>query len=454
MTSISKEQCVEFAQLDELYLHHWRLLTGITSSKDESFIYSKEGIFLAQYTDEELSKLTPCEQFEIGEFCATEPLLFPCRPSKLLHFIDNLVLGDFNVPDDFREAVGMTPAVKSNTLRPDAWKKWLDKPRVRLWEAVALSMGIDPGQVSREAGAGWSGWEVGVETSNLATDAAEFCSRLKQACSHADANGGTLKLHPPLKPAWGEVITDDLVNHAVGLADFSRWAKLMGWNLPGDLLEVGEKQKADAEFTGTFAEVVSNGQAIDWRYWMSMKTLTASQSSRLMVGLDPDIFTSLDHNGPARDDTSGLRDRARKIERLALNHGMAEGTALEWLSWAKCNGFSIHRLFVVEVESKVAPAQIGVEQTPLVTESEAPDSVEHKAHVTAPARPLPAQRFQENEILRVIAELGHDPIALPKDQNGKPGIKAKVRSKLNFTPTVFNKAWERLSSTKEIIKPK
>lgn len=246
----------------------------------------------------------------------------------------------------------MTTAVKSNTIRPSAWQQWLGKPRVRLWEAIALSLGIDPEQVSREAGAGWAGWEVGVETSNLETDTAEFCSRLKKACSHADVNGGALRLHTPLKPAWGEAISNDLVNHAVGLADFVHWAKLMGWNLPGELLGAADEQKAEAEFTGTFAEVVSNGKAIDWRYWMSMKTLAASQSSRLMVGLDPDVFTSLDHNGPTRNDTSGQRDRARKIERLALNHGMADGTASEWLSWAKCNGFSIHRLFAIEVEGR------------------------------------------------------------------------------------------------------
>lgn len=105
MADISKEKCIELAQLFELKLHHWRLLTGVTSSKDDSFTYKKEGIFPVQHTDDELSKLTAAEQFEIGEFCASEPLLFPCLPSELLHFIDNLILGDFSVPDDFREAV-------------------------------------------------------------------------------------------------------------------------------------------------------------------------------------------------------------------------------------------------------------------------------------------------------------------------------------------------------------
>ena len=88
-------------------------------------------------------------------------------------------------------------------------------------------------------------------------------------------------------------------------------------------------RKADAEFTGTFNEVVSNGRSINWCYWMSMKALTASQSSRLMVGLDPDIFTNLDHNGPTRNDTSKQRGRARDIERLALNLGMTVSISVQ-----------------------------------------------------------------------------------------------------------------------------
>ena len=70
------------------------------------------------------------------------------------------------------------------------------------------------------------------------------------------------------------------------------------------------------------------------------------------------------------------------------------------------------------------------------------------------AKPIARQRFQEEEILRVIGELGHDPKRLPKDIYGKPGVKADVRAKLAFTPTVFDKAWERLSKSNDIVKLK
>ncbi|CAG9270268.1 hypothetical protein BCEP4_60126 [Burkholderia cepacia] len=68
----------------------------------------------------------------------------------------------------------------------------------------------------------------------------------------------------------------------------------------------------------------------------------------------------------------------------------------------------------------------------------------------APAKPPLQQRHQENEILRVIRELGEDPARLPKQTPGKPGIKAAVRAKLAFSGKVFDLAWERLRKNGEI----
>ncbi len=65
-------------------------------------------------------------------------------------------------------------------------------------------------------------------------------------------------------------------------------------------------------------------------------------------------------------------------------------------------------------------------------------------------RPKPQQQFQEDEILRVIAELKYTATALPKAPNGKSGVKAQVRTSLSFPPGVFNKAWERLRQREAI----
>ena len=55
----------------------------------------------------------------------------------------------------------------------------------------------------------------------------------------------------------------------------------------------------------------------------------------------------------------------------------------------------------------------------------------------------------------LIRDEGHDPLKLPKNEPGKPGIKAKVRKALKSNPiftgaTVFEKAWERLRNGNEI----
>lgn len=65
-------------------------------------------------------------------------------------------------------------------------------------------------------------------------------------------------------------------------------------------------------------------------------------------------------------------------------------------------------------------------------------------------RPKSQQRFQEDEILRVIKQLGYTPESLPKQTTGKPWVKSAVKSELSFSVSVFNKAWERLRADKRI----
>lgn len=84
-------------------------------------------------------------------------------------------------------------------------------------------------------------------------------------------------------------------------------------------------------------------------------------------------------------------------------------------------------------------------------------SVAAKSNSAPQSQPLMRQPYQEQEILRVIKELGHDPKNLPKDNPGKSGIKAAVKSKLPTSmtgTTIFNKAWDRLSGANEIVKLK
>ena len=66
--------------------------------------------------------------------------------------------------------------------------------------------------------------------------------------------------------------------------------------------------------------------------------------------------------------------------------------------------------------------------------------------------PQPRQRCQEREILSVIREKGYDPKALPVQKRGTKGVKSEVRASLkNYSPSVFDKAWDRLRSQMEIM---
>lgn len=90
-------------------------------------------------------------------------------------------------------------------------------------------------------------------------------------------------------------------------------------------------------------------------------------------------------------------------------------------------------------------------QNELVEPQSAPDP--------APVSDEPVSRSaaQDAVILETIRRVGHEPLSLPKNDAGKPGIKAAVRGELVAKHKLFpqggrqfDKAWDRLSAFKEI----
>lgn len=72
-----------------------------------------------------------------------------------------------------------------------------------------------------------------------------------------------------------------------------------------------------------------------------------------------------------------------------------------------------------------------------------------------PAKALQRTAAQDSAILCEIGKQGYDPLALPKNFAGKPGVKAAIRAALSQNSlfaggTVFNKAWERLTARADI----
>lgn len=94
-----------------------------------------------------------------------------------------------------------------------------------------------------------------------------------------------------------------------------------------------------------FAEYVSNGAFINWPYWVGkMPILTPQQAARLMAGLDPDIFESLDAR-PNRNDATQRCTHAKYIERLAIAEQITNLSPSKWLKWADKHAFEVHDAF-------------------------------------------------------------------------------------------------------------
>ncbi len=75
---------------------------------------------------------------------------------------------------------------------------------------------------------------------------------------------------------------------------------------------------------------------------------------------------------------------------------------------------------------------------------------------TPPQKAVPKSVAQDTALLQVIGHLGHEPMSLPKNTKGRPGVKAEIKRvalKQNglFTASSFKHAWERLSKSGDIL---
>lgn len=78
---------------------------------------------------------------------------------------------------------------------------------------------------------------------------------------------------------------------------------------------------------------------------------------------------------------------------------------------------------------------------------------------TTSKQPLPIKRQieQEDEIIETLKDLGYDPRKLPKYTPGRSDVKRDVKVKIGTKgiwvgSSVFDKAWDRLSSKKLIAR--
>ncbi len=339
------------------------------------------------------------------------------------------------------------------------WNKWRLMPEVKIWEAVSLSLNIEPEKIRTDHNA-WMG------AAHPFDEGDEFNDRLSVLLADYDLENSfthcTLGMgHPYL--------------NGIRLNEFASWVLTVAeWVIPDELKSIAvkiapsvttcepapevtmtdENNEEEIYFNGTCAENNINGRPINWRRWMSMRTWNAMQASRLMFGLDPDIFENILAKGPTKNDTTQKRQNAKDAESIAINHGMAEASPSDWLAWAKEHRFNVHKLFRLEVErgmQATAPAA-GLDAVPTSPTTVPINGGDWKAKAEGSTpKPLQRQQFQEQEIMRVIKKLGYTATSLPVVEiNGTAGVKSEVRNELTFTVKVFDKAWERLRADRKI----
>jgi len=167
--------------------------------------------------------------------------------------------------------------------------------------------------------------------------------------------------------------------------------------------------------------------------YLDLETWSPLLASLLVCGIQPPIDCAEIPNGAMGLDNSfipGTHDpfhEARRIWALwnSQMHAPEKVRPVDFVAWCKTKG--IDTGWLDDIEQASPP------------------------HARSLSRPPTQQRFQENEILRVINGLGLTPTALPPRRTGQSGTKAQVRQSLrNFTTSVFDHAWERLRSRGEI----
>lgn len=110
---------------------------------------------------------------------------------------------------------------------------------------------------------------------------------------------------------------------------------------------------ASADTMACLIETVNNGRAIDWAYWVElMPRLNARDASRLLAGLDPELYLDLNARPVPKNNVERACADAAKIERLAEAEGRDRLPPSDWFHWAHMRGLPIHRGFFIAARGR------------------------------------------------------------------------------------------------------
>ena len=174
---------------------------------------------------------------------------------------------------------------------------------------------------------------------------------------------------------------------------------------------------------------------LDAAFWLERNKITPHEAATLLCRQNPlddsndPLLISTDETTPAD---------FKRLLRVFQDENCEGQALLEWLDVAKSSNLKYHSW---------------IDEYLAASSGQLPSATKEAAGQKG-AKPMPAQRLQEREILRIIGELGYVAKALRKDVPGIKGVKDEVRNKLQLSTKVFDKAWERLSSAGDICKLK
>jgi hypothetical protein len=250
-----------------------------------------------------------------------------------------------------------------NIQTPD-WSEWLSVPRVKVWQACALSLDIEPNGMNASAH-GWMAPEGAPFFDEENFPSPEVMKDFEKRARVLLANIANDSFSAPVlnmaSPKLDQLRLDEFVRWAVSKVTWTIPEPLKGLlpadhDLP-DVSVAGELDRDQRDFNASFAETVYNEHAIDWRYWvLQMPSLTAAQAARLMSALDPDVFEDLGAR-PNENDPSRMCKRAKAMQRLAEAEEYRSASPAGWLTWADERDLKVHDGFRLAVEQLTQEAR-------------------------------------------------------------------------------------------------
>lgn len=178
--------------------------------------------------------------------------------------------------------------------RKPKWDKWRHVPDVRIWEAVALSLNIEPAKIKHSK----DGW---MADTHLFDEGEEFRDRIFIAGRNLGGSGKAL--NPTA------IVMGSPADSSVSLPAFAQWACSIDWGIPAELNAIGQSRGEESEKTKVT-------QQWPWgNYETELLRKLAAAVERFWVLYDPNDPTTAPTNQQVTEwlRTQGVADRNAEV---------------------------------------------------------------------------------------------------------------------------------------------